>query len=592
MMARPKLRSELLISSMLIILGLTGAIVLIVRGTVRSEIDQQVRDGTSASLHAFESVQLQREVQLSRSAAILADLPTLKALMTTEHALTIQDASDSFWKLAGSDLLVLATADGRVLGLHANKRELTESLAQSNLTRSLEQRERATWWYADGQLYQAFIYPILAGAGNDKEQLGVVAVGYQVNRTMAQQLALASGSEVALTVGQNIVASTLAPRQEWELERWIARADFRPESGTRELGLGGSPYEVASAYIYRGPGTPVQCYALMPLGPVNHFIRKLDWKIYILGILAVACAALSLIFFSRTITRPLDNLIAGVRALASGDYTYSVTPRGSSEVAELGEAFSSMRRELLESQKRWADAERVAALGRAASSISHDLRHYLATVVANAEFLYEAEKLNLDRDEVYDEIKSAADQMTELLDSLRELARDGSATSPSCASIAQTVRRAADAALTQPDLRTRTIEIHASGEMEGVFDPKKIERVFLNLLLNACEATSSSGGRIEVDIQSTTKVFEVRVTDNGSGIPESIRSTLFDPFISSGKARGTGLGLAIVSKIVRDHEGAVSVERTSESGTVFLVKLPRALQTQTVTVTPDATLRL
>jgi len=91
--------------------------------------------------------------------------------------------------------------------------------------------------------------------------------------------------------------------------------------------------------------------------------------------------------------------VAGVRALAQGDYTYLVSPRGSSEVAELAEAFSRMRGELLTAEQRRFATERIAALGRAASSISHDLRHYLAAVVANAEFLYEAERLKLNRDE-------------------------------------------------------------------------------------------------------------------------------------------------------------------------------------------------
>ena len=111
--------------------------------------------------------------------------------------------------------------------------------------------------------------------------------------------------------------------------------------------------------------------------------------------------------------------------------------------------------------------------------------------------------------------------------------------------------------------------------MEGVFDPKKMERAFFNLVLNACEATAQRQGQISVELHSSAESFEVRVADNGPGIPASIRGTLFDPFVSSGKPNGTGLGLAIVNKIIRDHGGSVSVEQTSEAGTVFLVKLPR-----------------
>jgi len=308
----------------------------------------------------------------------------------------------------------------------------------------------------------------------------------------------------------------------------------------------------------------------------NNFLHRLNRTIFIVGVSTVFLSALLLSFVSRTITHPLDNLVSGVRALAAGDYMFSITPRGSSEVAELGEAFSKMRGELLASQRRWMAAERIAALGRAASSISHDLRHHLAAVVANAEFLYEAENLKLNRDDIYEEIKTASAEMTDLLDSLRELAREDSAVSPTPASLDQTVRHAVESVLTRPELRGRRISISVSGEMDGVFDPKKIERAFFNLMLNACEATAQRQGQIRVELHSSAEWFEVRVADNGPGIPESIRNTLFDPFVSSGKPNGTGLGLAIVNKIVHDHGGSVSVEQTSEAGTVFLVKLPRA----------------
>jgi len=261
--------------------------------------------------------------------------------------------------------------------------------------------------------------------------------------------------------------------------------------------------------------------------------------------------------------------------LASGNYTYSITPRGSSEVAELGESFSKMRGELMTFQRKQIETERVAALGRAANSISHDLRHHLAALVANAEFLYEAEKLKLDRDEIYEEIRAASHQITELLDSLRDLASERRIITPVPASIDLTIRHAIDAVQGRPELRNRSILMTTSGDMAGVFDPKKMERAFFNLTMNACEAAPERQGKISIDIVSTADSFEIRVSDNGPGIPAAIRKTLFDPFVSSGKSNGTGLGLAIVSKVVHDHGGVVSVERTSESGTVFLIKIPR-----------------
>ena len=580
-MARLRLRTQLLTATLVIICALLGSLLLIVRHTVRSQIDEGVQESTNESLRAFENVQQERDLQLSRTAAMLAELPPLKALMTTEHALTIQDASEPMWKLSGSQLFLLAGPDGHVLGFHGTNPRWKTNVAEENLARSVEQGDEAAWWYGEGQLYRVFLRPITSGTDNERRQLGIMAVGYQIDATVAEQLALVSGSQIALTTGDKIIASTLSPADQAELERLIPK-QFGAGPASGELTLGNEQYQTASVVFHSGPPASVKCYVLMSLQPTNAYLRRLNRTIFLLGISAVALAAVLLGFVSSTITHPLDNLVAGVRALAVGNYTYSITPRGSSEVAELGEAFSKMRGELLAYQQRRFATERIAAVGRAANSISHDLRHYLAAVVANAEFLYEAEKLKLNRDEIYEEIKTASEQMVDLLDSLRELAREESSIAPIPASLNLTIRRAVDAVRARPELRNLEISISTAGEMDGVFDPKKIERAFFNLVLNACEATVPSQGYVKIEISSPGESFEVRVADNGTGVPPAIAGTLFDPFVSLGKPNGTGLGLAIVNKIVQDHGGSVGLEKTSESGTTFLVRLPRAARLESV----------
>src|SRR5271157_779603 len=184
-----RLRSQLFIAALLIILGLTGSLLFFIRRSINAEIQKQVRNGTDESVRAFESVRRQREVQLSRTAAMLADLPTLKALMSTEHALTIQDASETFWKLAGSDLFVLAKPSGEVVALHMTAPGWSSSNAQRDLQRSMDMGEDASWWYDDGRLYWVFLNPITSGAGATLQQLGLLAIGYQVDSAVAQQLA-------------------------------------------------------------------------------------------------------------------------------------------------------------------------------------------------------------------------------------------------------------------------------------------------------------------------------------------------------------------------------------------------------------------
>ena len=570
-----RLRTQLFIATLLIICGLTGALLLIIRHTVSVETDRQVRDGTEASVRAFESVQRQREQQLSRTAAMLADLPTLKAQMTTEHAPTIQDASTSWWKLSGSDLFILAMPDRRIVAFHVTKSGWPPEAAEHDLKRSVEQGEEASWWYDNGRLYEVFLRTITAGAGPNSQELGFLAVGYQVDSTVAEHLAMEAGNHIALATGDRLIASTLPPKDEAAMQGWLSKADPQANPEAHEVALNTDRYAFSSVLLHGALPSPVRCYVMMPLGPVNSFMNRLNRTIFILGASAILFGALLFGFVSSTITKPLDNLVSGVRALATGNYTYSITPEGTTEVAELSRAFAKMRGELLDSQRQQIETERIAALGRAASSISHDLRHYLAAVVANAEFLYEAEALKLDKSEIYQEIKTASTQMTDLIDSLRELAHQRSAISPEPSNIEQIIRRAIEAVQARAEFRNRSIALHADSEQEGMFDPRKLERVFFNLVLNACEATPDGEGRVAVDVQTRKESFEIRVSDQGSGVPENIRGRVFDPFVSSGKPNGTGLGLAIVSKIVGDHGGSVTIERTSESGTVVLVKLPR-----------------
>ena len=480
--------------------------------------------------------------------------------------------------MAGSDLFVLAKIDRQVVALHINTPGWPAEAAQRELSRSVEQGDDASWWYDNGRLYQVFLRRVSKGSGSESRELGWLAIGYQVNASLAQQLALVAQNQIALAIGNNIIASTLSPKDEATLETRIKQDTEHAIAEGHEVALDSDQYAYASVLLHGALPSPVRCYVLMPLAPTSNFLKHLNRTIYILAGSAVLFGALLFGFLSRTITRPLDNLVAGVRALAAGDYTYSIVPQGTTEVAELSSAFAKMRGDLLASQRQQIETERVAAIGRAASSLSHDLRHYLAAVVANAEFLYEADELKLDKHEIYKEIQTASNQMTDLIDSLRELAHQRRAISPVATSLDQILRRAIDAVKVRPEFRNRQIVVVANGDVEGVFDPRKLERVFFNLLLNACEATPEGHNRVLVEVQSRRDSFEIRVIDQGPGVPPTIRDHVFDPFVSSGKSNGTGLGLAIVSKIVHDHGGSVSVESTSQTGTVMRVTLPRTSQ--------------
>ena len=220
------------------------------------------------------------------------------------------------------------------------------------------------------------------------------------------------------------------------------------------------------------------------------------------------------------------------------------------------------------------EAERLATIGRMASSISHDLRHQLTAVVANAEFLSEPNLDPQQSEELYQEIRDAVGRMTELIESLLEFSKPQGTLSRSYGSIEETMQRAIRSVERHPCVQNVDITLYSHGTNKGWFDSRKMERVFSNLLLNACQAAPPESGKIEAAIQEMPLGVEINVSDNGTGIPEHLRDRIFEPFVSYGKENGTGLGLTIAHKIVEEHGGTIELTDSSPGHTNFQIRIP------------------
>ena len=282
----------------------------------------------------------------------------------------------------------------------------------------------------------------------------------------------------------------------------------------------------------------------------------------------------AVLLLSDTFTRPLNNLVGAVRALEEGDFDYSLQVRQGGELAEVTAAFDKMRQTLKGAQQRLLEAERLATIGRMASSISHDLRHPLTAIVANAEFMCEDNLSVKQKEEFYREVRLAVDRMNDLIESLLEFSRTRESLHLVHGSVEEVIERAVRLIRARPEFGSIGISVSKEGRGEGQFDAKKLQRAFENLLVNACEAVSPYSGRIDLRIRETHEGLEIRIQDNGPGIPESIRDRLFTPFVSFGKENGTGLGLTVAQKILQEHGGSIMLESTTPGCTVFRILLP------------------
>ncbi len=569
-----RLRTKFLLAMLVISAGLTATTLFFVHRNLQAHVRRGIAADLRNSVVTFQNFQRDREETLSHSAELLSNLPIVRALMTTQHGPTIQDASRDLWRNAGSDLFVLADRSGKIVALHSKSPGFGRQDAEESLHSELRNlAESGHWWFGGRHLYGVFVSPIYFGSASDSNLLGFVAVGYEIDDHTLKEVSGIAAGQVAFRYDGVIVRSTLTPQQESELSRPAQYMRTDVTSAPEEIRLGNERFLGTSVELAPGR-SPVSLIALKSYDQATTILNDLNRLLLGLGLLALISGSFLVFLTSNTFTKPLAELVSGVRALARGDPSYPLKARGHDEVAEVTAAFDDMRRTLQKNRQELLDAERLATIGRMASSVSHDLRHSLTAMVANAEFLSETELTPKQREDFYREHCTAASRMTDLIDSLLEFSWTREALRRTFADASDSVERAVEAIRAHPEFHNVPIAVSVQGQTTGWFDPTKLERVLYNLLLNACEAVATDTGRVEIELSPNSTGLKIRVADNGPGIPEPIRDRLFEPFVTHGKESGSGLGLAVAQKIIQDHGGEIAVEETSKAGTAFGLTIP------------------
>ncbi len=279
---------------------------------------------------------------------------------------------------------------------------------------------------------------------------------------------------------------------------------------------------------------------------------------------------------ARLLTRPLEDLSRSVRAFGMGDSAYRIPRHGTQEIRQLSAAFASMREEIQQTSRALIESERLATIGRMANSVSHDLRHYLAAVYANSEFLASGKLSPEEREEIFADIRAAVLGTTDMIESLLIFSRTGAALHRTPEAVAPLVDHAIQRLRAHPDAEGVQIitRINAANAIVNV-DGKQIERAVYNLVLNGCQAARAAHSAPSVIITVTCRDAHViiDVADNGTGVAENIRSSLFQPFVSEGRQKGTGLGLTLVDRIAHEHGGDVTLLSSAPGETVFQMKI-------------------
>jgi signal transduction histidine kinase len=223
------------------------------------------------------------------------------------------------------------------------------------------------------------------------------------------------------------------------------------------------------------------------------------------------------------------------------------------------------------------EAERMSAIGRMACSISHDMRHSLTAIYANAEFLERHDICASVRADLLLEIQEAVLAMTERIESLLQFGSSGRKSQHVRARVSLVVEKAVAAVKFHPDGRNVSITVGKFPPAEADIDASNLESAIYNLLLNACQSATRSTQvpQVKIYLAEVDERIYLTILDNGPGVPASVRRTMFDPFVTAGKPNGTGLGLTLARRVAEEHGGSVCLEESNRERTVFTLSLTK-----------------
>jgi signal transduction histidine kinase len=216
--------------------------------------------------------------------------------------------------------------------------------------------------------------------------------------------------------------------------------------------------------------------------------------------------------------------------------------------------------------------ERLSLLGSTISTVMHDMNNPLSCILAACDILHATNEDKL-TSELTRVIRDAVDRMESMTRELMEFSRGATKLELHRTSIEKLLK-----GLSYDLHKCAELNIQAREEIlyEGdiLIDRPRMQRALTNLIRNSSDAMKEKGGFLTFRVQRQGEMVSFEVSDTGCGIPPEILPSVFEPFVTHGKAHGTGLGLAIAKAIVETHGGTIKVRSSTKEGTTFEVRIP------------------
>lgn len=371
--------------------------------------------------------------------------------------------------------------------------------------------------------------------------------------------------------------SIMLPHLERYQELLARLADHERQGGKPELG------EKKIELELREHGQQMVTFAESLVQKEREYVRRAmtDFRHILVGslvFLTLFMLAVSWLLRQR-IMAAIRRFSGYTQRIAQGDYT-PITParRFRDEFCDLALAINGMIAEIQVREDVLIQSHKMRAVGTLTAGVAHELNNPLNNITLTAHSLLEDYRGLPDdeRLEMLTDLVQEADRARGIIRNLLDFAREsGSQVEP--LDLAGLLRETIQLAANQIRLSGIRIEFNATDNLPRVHgDAQQLQQVFLNLILNAMDA-SNKGGKIQIVVVPADEpnYLAVKVIDFGAGIPEHIKAAIFDPFFTTkAKGKGTGLGLSVSQGIVAKHGGRILVSSREGLGSTFSVILP------------------
>ena len=563
-----------------VVFFLTAAVLLLVQARMRTHVREDLVSTLRAESAVYNEIEKARREQAQQSAEMIADQPSLKALMSTNDPLTVQDGSAAILPSSRADLLILENVTGKVLAFHSRASSVPAETLERLMQRSHGEED---WWFSGGHLYDVSLVPIVAGVNASQRPLGRMAIGHEISSQSTMDAAAFGKAAFVIDRKGAVLLSSLPPGVWGDFELSLQSRQAKSDS-IQEVQIGDERY--LSHFVELPGDHPVRLHSLQSYDQATIFLGTLNRLLLILGAVAIVAGAIVAFVLSRQITRPLERLAHGTRQLEKGDFEFQIPLSGNDEVADLTRAFEHMRTSLRQSREGLLRSARLEAVGRLAGGVAHDFNNLVMIIKGYSDLLLDS--ATPEGRPYLEEIKRAGDRASGLTRQLLAFSRK-QVLEPQVLDPNQTLRSMAKMmrVLIGEDIELIT---NFSDEIGRVLaDPGQLEQVVMNLAVNARDAMPH-GGKLIIETQPCylDEVYAAThsdvtpghfvlaaVTDTGCGMSKDVLTQIFEPFFTTkAPGKGTGLGLATVYGIVKQSKGHIAVYSEPGVGTTFKVYLP------------------